>query len=158
MVWVVFLKLAATSVEESVLLLPILEKEENENGGADWPLPPWRKKEELSVERDKCGGYGGGEAVCGFVWWLGRRRERGKERLQKRGSGGLVFLSTLDLIFSSLRPSIPHLFIGGGRGQHCLHKGKIPALDSVGKNPNRWLKVGILSSQFCKKNCLSRHV
>jgi hypothetical protein len=55
-VWVVGLKLVATSVEESLLLLPILEKEENENGGADRLLPLWRKKEELSVERDKCGG------------------------------------------------------------------------------------------------------
>jgi hypothetical protein len=46
-VWVVSLKLVATSVEESVLLLSILEKEENKNGGVDWLLPPWRKKEEL---------------------------------------------------------------------------------------------------------------
>jgi hypothetical protein len=43
-VWVVSLKLVAASVEESVLLLPILEKEENENGGVDWLLPPWRKR------------------------------------------------------------------------------------------------------------------
>jgi hypothetical protein len=34
-VWVVSLKLVAASVEESVLLLPILEKEENKNGGVD---------------------------------------------------------------------------------------------------------------------------
>jgi len=46
-------------VEESVLLLlPIREKEENKNGGVDWLLPPWRKKEELSVERDNCAGEG----------------------------------------------------------------------------------------------------
>ena len=43
---------AGGGVDESlVLLLPVLEKEENENSGADWLLPPWRKKEELSVER-----------------------------------------------------------------------------------------------------------
>ena len=61
MVWVVSLKLVAASVQESVLL-PILEKEENENGGADGLLPLWRKKDELSVERDKCGGEGGRRA------------------------------------------------------------------------------------------------
>jgi hypothetical protein len=43
-VCVVALKLVAASVEDSVLLLPILEKEENENGGADGLLPLWRKK------------------------------------------------------------------------------------------------------------------
>ena len=43
-VWVVALKLMAASVEESLLLLSILEKEENENGGADGLLPLWRKK------------------------------------------------------------------------------------------------------------------
>jgi hypothetical protein len=57
-VWVVSLKLVAASVEESVLLLPILEKEENENGGVDWLLSPWRKKDELSVERDNFAGEG----------------------------------------------------------------------------------------------------
>jgi hypothetical protein len=46
-VWVVSLKLMATSVKESVLLLSILEKEENKNDGVDWLLPPWRKKKEL---------------------------------------------------------------------------------------------------------------
>jgi hypothetical protein len=67
-VWLVSLKLVAASVEESVLLLPILEKEENENGGVDWLLPPWRKKEELSVERDKCGGEGGRRAGGSVAW------------------------------------------------------------------------------------------
>ena len=56
---VVTLKLVATSVEELVLLLPILEKEENKNDGVDGLLPLWRKKEVLSVERNKCGGEGG---------------------------------------------------------------------------------------------------
>jgi hypothetical protein len=42
-----------------VLLLPILEKEENKNDGVDGLLPLWRKKEVLSVERNKCGGEGG---------------------------------------------------------------------------------------------------
>jgi hypothetical protein len=51
-----------------MLLLPVLEKEENENGGADRLLPLWRKKEELSVERDKCGGEGGRRAGGSVAW------------------------------------------------------------------------------------------
>ena len=34
-----------------MLLLPMLEKEENENGGVDGLLPLWRKSEKQSVER-----------------------------------------------------------------------------------------------------------
>jgi len=41
-----------------MLLLPVLEKEENENG-ADDLLPLWRKREKKSVEREKCGGEDG---------------------------------------------------------------------------------------------------
>jgi len=67
-VWVVDLKLVAAFMEESVLLLPILEKEENEYGGADGLLPLWRKKEELSVERDKFGGEGGRRAGVSEAW------------------------------------------------------------------------------------------
>jgi hypothetical protein len=67
-VWVVSLKLMAASVEELVLLLPILEKEENKNGSLDWLLPPWRKKKELSAERDKCGGEGGRRAGGSVAW------------------------------------------------------------------------------------------
>jgi hypothetical protein len=33
------------------LLMSVLEKEENENGGVDGLLPLWRKKEKQSVER-----------------------------------------------------------------------------------------------------------
>jgi hypothetical protein len=42
-----------------MLLLPMLEKEENENGGTDRLLPLWRKREKQSVEREKCGGEDG---------------------------------------------------------------------------------------------------
>ena len=35
---------------------------------------------------------------------------------------------------------------------------KISAFDSIGKDPNHWFKVSILSSQFCRKSCMSRHV
>jgi len=61
------------------------------------------------------------------------------------------FWLTLDPIFSSLGPLNPPLFIGGGRGQSCLHWGKISALDSDGKDLNRWFKVGIMSCQICRK-------
>jgi hypothetical protein len=59
----------------------------------------------------------------------------------------------LDPIFSSLRPSTLPLFIGGGRGQSRLHRDKISALDSVGKDPNRWLKVGMMHCQIWRKSC-----
>jgi len=88
-----------------------------------------------------CGGAGGGEAR----WWLEWRRERGKEKLQKRGWGA-GFWPTFDPIFSSLRPLNPPIFIGGRRGQSRLHKGKISALDSVWKDLNCWLKVGMVHS------------
>ena len=40
----------------------------------------------LVVGMDTCGGAGGG-----FFWWLERRRERGREKLQKQGQWRLVF-------------------------------------------------------------------
>jgi len=46
-----------------------------------------------------------------------------------------VFLRFFDPIFSSLGPSNPPLFVGGGRGQSCLQWRKISALDSDGKDP-----------------------
>jgi hypothetical protein len=45
-----------------MLLLLVLEKEKNKNGGADGLLPSQRKKEKQSVEREKCGGEDGGQA------------------------------------------------------------------------------------------------
>jgi len=35
---------------------------------------------------------------------------------------------------------------------------KFSALDSVGKNPNRWHKIGMMHCKICRKSCLSRHV
>jgi len=64
----------------------------------------------------------------------------------------------LDPIFFSLRPSNPPLFISGGRGKSYLHWGKLLALDSVEKDPNRWLKVGMMYCQIVKSaaaGCLS---
>jgi hypothetical protein len=80
---VVDLKLVVVSVEDSALMLflPVLEKEENENGGADGLLKLlllllWRKREKQSVEREKCGGEDGDQADGDSgggqrCWWLG---------------------------------------------------------------------------------------
>jgi hypothetical protein len=84
--------------------------------------------------------------------------EREKEKKCAETGKKLVFWLTLDPIFSSLRPSNPPLFIGGGRGQSCLQWRKISALDSDEKDPNRWLKVGMVHCQIVKSaaaGCLS---
>jgi len=76
-----------------------------------------------------------------FLWGLqGLKKQREREREERTLAGRktgekLIFWLILDPIFSSLRPSNPPLFIGGRRGQSLLHKGKISALDSVGKDP-----------------------
>ena len=61
------------------------------------------------------------------VAWLGVaestvERERLAAEKTREEAG---FFRFLDAIFSSLGPSNPPLFIGGGRGQSCLHSGKI---------------------------------
>jgi hypothetical protein len=88
----------------------------------------------------------------------GGEKGRGKrEKFQKQGKW-LVFWLILDPIFSSLRPSNPPLFIGGGREKSFLQWRKISALDSDGKDPNRWLKVGMVHCQIVKSaaaGCLS---
>ena len=53
--------------------------------------------------------------------WLGVtestvERERLVAEKEKKLGRRLVFLSTLDSIFSSIKPSTSPLFIGGGRG------------------------------------------
>jgi hypothetical protein len=65
--------------------------------------------------------------------------------------GKAGFRPTLHSIFSSFRPWTAPSFIGGGREKSYLHWGKISALDSVGKDLNRWFKIGILSYQICRK-------
>jgi hypothetical protein len=106
-----------------MLLLPVLEKEENKNGGTDKLLPLWRKKEkhqwrgrsvvermvvqlavtvvvaaEGTVEKEK------GE----------RERERERERRQKKkkNRGGGWFFSDFGPDFLLLRPSNPPLWSG----------------------------------------------
>jgi len=84
--------------------------------------------------------------------------EREREKKCAETGKKLVFWLTLDPIFSSLGPSNPPLFIGSGRGQSCLQWRKLSALDSDEKDPNRWLKVGMVHCQIVKSaaaGCLS---
>ena len=89
--------------------------------------------------------------------WLGvaestvERECRERDLLQKTTEEEAGFFLFLDPIFSSLRSSTEHLFIGSGRGSSRLHRGKISALDLVGKDPNRWFKVASLSCQIYRK-------
>jgi len=82
-----------------------------------------------------------------------------RERLAAEKTGEEAgFFWFLDPILSSLGPSNPPIFIGGGRGQYFLQYRKISALDSDGKDPNRWLKVGMVHCQIVKSTaagCLS---
>ena len=102
------------------------------------------------------------ECFCGVSkgWRSSEEREREKRErwLEEKTREKLIVWLILDSMFSSLRPWNPPLFIGGGRGQFCLHWRKILALDSDGKDPNRWLKVGMVHCQIVKSaaaGCLS---
>ena len=79
--------------------------------------------------------------------------------IRKMETGGKTgFLRYLDPISSSLGPSNLPLFIGGGRWQSCLRWREILTLDSVVKDPNRWLKVSMVHYQNYRNGCLSWHV
>jgi hypothetical protein len=71
------------------------------------------------VERDKCGGEGGGQASGdggGVVEsTVERESEEGETCCRKTGEDA-VFFQSLGSIFSSLRPRNAALFIGNGRG------------------------------------------
>jgi hypothetical protein len=79
-----------------------------------WPLLIW------GGQLTACGGDGGGQVDGESV---GGWRSRWREKIAveaKPGGDWFFFLSTLDLIFSFLRPWNPPLFIKGGRWIFCL--------------------------------------
>jgi hypothetical protein len=106
-----------------MLLLPVLEKEENENGGADELLPLWRKKEKHQwrgrsvVERMVVQPAVTVVAVAEGTTEKekGEREREAAEKEEKQGRW-LVFSPILDPIFSSFRSPMEPLFIGSGRG------------------------------------------
>jgi len=63
------------------------------------------------------------ECFCGVSKGLKKQRGEREKRerwLEEKTREKLIFWLILDPIFSSLRPSNPPLFIGGGRGKSCL--------------------------------------
>jgi len=64
------------------------------------------------------------KGFCGVFNGWRRGGEREKRNVQKPEKK-LVFLLTLDPIFSSLTPWTPPPFIDSGRGKSCLHRGKL---------------------------------
>ena len=111
-------------------------------------------------EKGFCGGADGGKTGDGGGCdQRPRWREKEERGLCRKKTGDEAgFFRFLDPNFSSLRPSNPPLFIGRGREQYFLHWRKIAALDSDGKDPNRWLKVGMVHYQIVKSavvGCLS---
>ena len=98
-----------------------------------------------------CGGDNDGQTGDeGVGVWRPRWREREERKFIVVAKIGreTYFLLTLNLVFSSLGPWNPLLFIGGGRRTCCLLWCQILALNSVGKDPNHWLKVSTRNCQI----------
>ena len=133
----------------------------------------WEEEEKFVKERERLEGEEGeshgGCLVAAWRCWLlkaeleeemmvalvscsgGRKKKKQKKKIcsGERKEGRLVFWLTLNPIFSSFRSSNPPLFIGSAREKSFLHWEKLSALNSVGKDPNRWLKEGIVHFQIC---------
>jgi len=75
----------------------------------------------------------------------GERRKREKSWL---GTENGCFFQHFDPIFFFFMPWNPPLFIEDGRGQSCLHRRKLSALNSVRNDRNRWFKVGTMNCQI----------
>jgi hypothetical protein len=83
----------------------------------------------------------------------GERRQR-KDQLQEKWARKAGFRPTLSSIFFYPRTSNLLLFIGVEEGNLVFTGEQIPALDSIGKDPNRWLKVGMMHCQSAAEGCL----
>ena len=104
-------------------------------------------------ERGRDGGCfrcGGGRLVVGLATcvelvvalvggWNGREREGEKKNCINRAEM---------LVFGRLWTWNPPPFIGSGRGQFCLHRGKISSPWFDWKYPNHWFKVCTLNCQI----------
>jgi hypothetical protein len=106
-----------------MLLLPVLEKEEKENGGADELLPLWRKREKhqwrgRSVVERMVIESAVKEVAVDEGTAEKEKGERERETAEKEEKQGrwLVFPRIWTQFCSSLKPSTKSLFIGGRRG------------------------------------------
>jgi len=109
-----------------------------------------------------------------MVWWLlevgmmvrrwvmkvvvaeghdGWRKQR-KDQLQEKRAGKAGFRPTLSSIFFFLWMWNLLLFIRVEEGNPVFTGEQFLALDSVGKDPNRWLKVGMVHCQISAAACL----
>jgi hypothetical protein len=70
-----------------------------------------------------------------------------KKRRKTKGCGWFFVNFGLDFLLPQATKSTS--ILGGGRGKSFLHRGEITALDSVGKDPNRWFKLGMVHCQIC---------
>jgi len=80
-------------------------------------------------------------------------RKKNREKVAETGKK-LIFWLILHPLFSSLRTWNLILFIGVEEGNLVFTGKQIPALDSIGKDLNRWLKVGMVHCQFAAAGCL----
>jgi hypothetical protein len=100
-----------------------------------------------------CGGANGGktgdEGGGGWRPWLREKEERGLVAEKSWRERRLVFFWFLDPIFSSL-PNVKSAPVYRvEEGNLVFTRKQISALDSVRKDPNCWLKVGMVHCQIC---------
>jgi hypothetical protein len=79
--------------------------------------------------------------------WNGKEKEGEKKNLQKQGVEGLVLADfEPDFFPAQAMKSTP--IYRGWKMYSCLHREKISALDSIGKDSNHWFKVSTMNCQI----------